>query len=137
MKTIELHVGRGHRRGPLTVFPIWQERSEGRAVVLGDDRIHSGRARSDSQHYRAVRRAGAVGRGEESCGRSTAGDHVRPRRIDQQEVWRRVQMHLHLQFGATGGHPVQSRIGQFELRGISDGDRLLHASVINHQAAAV
>ena len=34
MKAIELHVGRGERRGSLTVFPIWQERSGGRAVVL-------------------------------------------------------------------------------------------------------
>ena len=32
---IKLHVGRGEQRGPLTVFPIWQERSDGSPVVLG------------------------------------------------------------------------------------------------------
>ncbi len=32
---MKLHVGRGEQRGPLTIFPIWQELSDGPPVVLG------------------------------------------------------------------------------------------------------
>ena len=39
MKGIALHVGRGTHRGGLTVFPIWQERAEGRAVSIAEDQL--------------------------------------------------------------------------------------------------
>jgi len=34
--SITLHVGRGEHRGPLTVFPIWRQHSEGPEVTLAD-----------------------------------------------------------------------------------------------------
>ena len=259
MKAITVHVGRGERRGPLTVFPIWQERSEGRPVVLGDDRVLRvgempvpaverlqvtaiGKAAvllldgdimmggwqnrvaigstliapgaTGSVTVRCVEQERWAGGKNHAVGQHRATTFVRGE-TDQQEVWRRVhaerrqtvrppdiaglvpmpgqsgvligiagtptllelfaddtmlsaawprilhaaareaagrpdqptygyvarnfigvidKMHLHSHFGGPGGSQVQSTIGQFELRGIVDGDRLLHASVINHQA---
>lgn len=39
MKGIALHVGRGTHREGLTVFPIWQERTEGRPVSIANDQL--------------------------------------------------------------------------------------------------
>ncbi|MGS0688118.1 ARPP-1 family domain-containing protein [Nakamurella sp. GG22] len=39
MKGIALHVGRGTHREGLTVFPIWQEPTGGRAVAIADDHL--------------------------------------------------------------------------------------------------
>jgi hypothetical protein len=114
-----LRVGRGEHHGPLTVFPIWRQQMGGPEVTLAD--------------------AGNLGVSE----------------LAEPSV-------PHLQVTAAGRHPVllirqmvavvdgmriarcpqvaqtdlNAVCGPYELRGIADGDRLLHASVINREAWA-
>lgn len=256
---LKMHVGRGEQRGPLTLFPIWHERTEGPAVQLADDhtlavgelpspevphlrvavrgslpvllldgavlkggwqdRIAVGSTllapgKATSVDVRCVEQQRWSGRPEHVVGTARASSFVRGQH-DQYEVWRRVavergrpavgvdvrglqslpgqtgvligvggvptllevfaderlfaaawpgilaaaaleaagrpgkatggyrardfigvveSMQLHTRPGTGAGRSLTAALGPLELRGVADGTRLLHASVLNRAA---
>ncbi len=105
-----LHVGRGTRRGPLMIFPVWHEAPAGRAVRLADERSVTVRELSEPQvPYLQVT---ATGTGPVLLLVPVAAP------------------------GGGAGRALRADHGPLRLRGIGDGARLIHASVIDQQEAA-
>jgi len=174
---MKLHVGRGEHRGPLTTFPICQERSDGPPVVLGtadtllvaelaspqvghlevtalahtqvllldgdvlvggwQDRVAVG---SVLLAARAVRRgdAAGVGAAADPCGcraggrRPTRPSHLRLSR--HEFVGLVEQMRARPWSTSVAVQAIHASCKSSELRGLAAARRVLHASVINHEA---
>jgi len=174
--TIKLHVGRGEQRGPLTIFPIWQETSDGPPVVLGstDTLVAAELPSPEVGHLEVTTLAKAQrdhwsGGREHTVGAIRAPAFVRGRpallELSADETllasaWSRILAaagrpdrttygylacefiglveHLQVRHGqeSVSGQSIHALRGPVELRGLADNDRVLHASVINHEAVA-